>query len=153
MALKRNTCTNEELALQKVKDYELHSPKSIGKFCFCEFISLLSGCSMRCHATYLPSFVGRGGAFLDDAWLLADPKMGEAPRARQEGTHEDKGEAPIKLFSNKRVCLNGVVALTVIFFPILTVDGCSWSIWRLTIKRTFSPRVRFNINRQYTDWY
>ena len=68
---------------------------------------------MRHHAKYLTSVVGRGGALLDDAWLLADPKMGEAPRARQEGTHEDKGEAPIKLFSNKRVCLIGVVALTV----------------------------------------
>ena len=42
MTLKKNTCAKEELAVQKVKDYELHSPKSIGKFCFCEFISLLS---------------------------------------------------------------------------------------------------------------
>ena len=65
MALKRNTCANEELAVQEVKDYELHSPKSIGKFCFCEFISLLSGCSMRRHATYQSSFLGRGGALLD----------------------------------------------------------------------------------------
>ena len=67
MALKRNTCTNEELALQKVKDYELHSPKSIGKFCFCEFISLLSGCSMRRNVPTLLCGVGRGGALLDDA--------------------------------------------------------------------------------------
>ena len=70
MTLKKNTCAKEELAVQKVKDYELHSPKSIGKFCFCEFISLLSGCSMLRHATLLPSFVGRGGALLDDEWLL-----------------------------------------------------------------------------------
>ena len=68
---------------------------------------------MRRNVPTLLCGVGRGGALLDDAWLLADPKMGEAPRARQEGTHEDKGEAPIKLFSNKRVCHNGVVALTV----------------------------------------
>ena len=71
MALKKNKCVKEELAVQKVKDYELHSPiKSIGKFCFCEFISLLSGCSKLRHATHLTSFVGRGGALLDDERLL-----------------------------------------------------------------------------------
>ena len=85
MALKRNTCANEELAVQEVKDYELHSPKSIGKFCFCEFTSLLQA-AVLCVVTQRtnpPFWGGEERCLTTNDYWLGDRRSS----ARETGRH------------------------------------------------------------------